>query len=145
MSGHPRSAMFQPENCINYRLRRAARTTAKAFDDALRPAGIRNTQFTVIAALHDKLEISIGGLSTLLAIDGTTMTRNLDLLAAKGLVEDVPAEDARMRRSRLTPLGLRTYEQALPLWQAAQARFLGTLQEERWPGMLDDLGAIENA
>ena len=138
-------ALKRPENCINYRLRRAARATAKIYDDALRPLKIRNTQFTLLATIHDRGEISIGELADLLAIDATTLTRNLDLMARKGFVATAPTADARMRRSTLTAQGQDVYRRALPHWQVAQERVAATLQEHGFTMLFDDLSRIEAA
>ena len=43
---------LNPADCVSYRLRRAARMAAKSFDAALKPVGLRNTQFTLLAALE---------------------------------------------------------------------------------------------
>ena len=135
----------QPVDCVNYRLRRAARTAARFYDDALRPSGLRNTQFSLLGALDVLGETSIGDLSEELAIDGTTLTRNLEILVRRGLVENIAAEDARVRNVRLTGLGKETYDQAVPLWREAQQHVLEALEPKRWTGMRAQLRQIEAA
>lgn len=142
----PASADFlEPVECISYRLRRAARTAAKFYDNALRPSGLRNTQFTLLVSLDDLGETSIGDLSEKLAIDGTTLTRNLEVLVRRGLVENIEADDARIRKVRLTGLGKETYEAAAPLWREAQNHVLGVVEPECWKGMRTQLRQIETA
>lgn len=136
---------LNPGDCISYRLRRAARIAAKRFDDALRPAGLRNTQFTLLAALQDLGATSIGALASELATDSTTLTRNLDVLLRRGLVEDIPMEDGRIRAVRLTAEGQAVFEKALPLWRGMQAELLEVLAGERWPQMMSELADIEKA
>lgn len=140
-----RTGNLTPGDCISYRLRRAARIAAKRFDDALRPVGLRNTQFTLLAALQDLGATSIGALSGELATDSTTLTRNLDVLSRRGLVEDIPMEDGRVRAVRLTAEGQRVFEKALPLWRAMQAELLDVLAGDRWPEMMSELAEIEKA
>ena len=135
----------QPVGCVSYRLRRAARKAARFYDDALRPSGLRNTQFTLLASLNRLGETSIGDLSEELAIDGTTLTRNLEILVRRGLVENIAAEDARVRNVRLTGLGKETYEEAVPLWREAQQHLLEALEPKRWTGMRAQLRKIEGA
>ena len=142
---NPEDDLFNPENCINYRLRRVARMTAKTFDEALKPAGIRNTQFTLLAALNQHGGASIGALSDMLAIDATTLTRNLDLLARRNLVDDVATGDGRVRSVRLTRLGVSAYNRALPLWRETQKSLLKSLKSNRWPVVQGDLKEIEKA
>ena len=135
----------QPADCVSYRLRRAARKAARFYDTALRPSGLRNTQFSLLGALDVLGETSIGDLSEELAIDGTTLTRNLEILVRRGLVENIAAEDARVRNLRLTGLGKETYDEAVPLWREAQQHVLEVLEPTRWTGMRAQLRQIEAA
>ena len=135
----------QPVDCVSYRLRRAARKAARFYDTALRPSGLRNTQFSLLGALDVLGETSIGDLSEEFAIDATTLTRNLEILVRRGLVENIAAEDARVRNVRLTNLGKETYDQAVPLWREAQRHVLEALEPKRWTGLRAQLRQIEAA
>ena len=126
---------LEPVECVCYRLRRAARVAAKSYDNALKPSGLRNTQFTLLDSLNRLGETSIGDLADVLAIDGTTLTRNLEILVRRGLVENIVADDARVRYVRITKLGKQTYKEALPLWRKAQRQALDALEPKRWTGM----------
>lgn len=130
-------------DCVSFRLRRAARMVAKRYDDALRPVGLRNTQFSVLGALAYLGETGIGELAVQMATDGTTLTRNLDVLVRRGLIENVPAEDGRVRRVRLTPVGRETLEEALPLWRTAQNETLKSVGSETWQETRQVLAEIE--
>jgi DNA-binding MarR family transcriptional regulator len=137
-----------PVDCVSYRLRRAARIAAKTYDHALRPSGLRTTQFTLLASLDRLGDTSIGDLSDALAVDGTTLNRNLEVLVRRGLVEDIAVADdydGRVRKVRLSTLGETAYAAALPLWRAAQHRVVGALEPEHWAGMKDQLLRIEEA
>ncbi len=136
---------LEPANCVNYALRRAARKAAKLYDHALKPSGLRNTQFAMLGALNRLGEPSIGDLSEDLAIDGTTLTRNLEILVRDRLVENLLADDARVRNVRLTKLGKKTFENAIPLWRTAQRQVLKSLEPDRWLGMREQLSEIEGA
>ena len=137
--------ILQPGDCVSYRLRRAARTAARFYDMALKPCGLRNTQFTLLASLRRFKEANIGDLSEALAIDGTTLTRNLNLLVKKGLVENFGMDDGRVRNLRLSELGNAMFEEALPLWQEAQHQVLVALEPEPWYVLRAQLGKIEVA
>lgn len=141
------SPALQPTNCVSYRLRRAARVAGKAYDAALRPVGLRNTQFTMLASLDRFGPSSIGDLAERLATDATTLTRNLDVLVRRGLVEDIvaAAEDARVRTVGLTAPGEKIYREALPLWRQAQKHILGAVGSDRWTAMRGQLVKIEAA
>jgi hypothetical protein len=64
-----------PCACAN--LRRAARLVTQLYDDALRPSGLRATQFTLLQALTLAPGISQKELAGLLGIDSFTLTRTL--------------------------------------------------------------------
>lgn len=132
-------------DCVSYRLRRAARKAAKLYDGALKPSGLRNTQFTLLGALGVLGEPSIGELSEELATDGTTLTRNLAVLVRRGLIDNIEADDGRVRKVRLTGAGKQAFAEALPLWRRAQRRVLDALGPERRDGMRSDLETIEAA
>ena len=136
---------LQPIDCVSYRLRRAARVAARAYDDALKPSGLRNTQFTLLGALDWLGETNIGDLSEELAIDGTTLTRNLEVLVRRGLVENIANDDARVRNVRLTGAGKRAYDKAVPLWSKAQRNVVDALGKDHWRDMAQQLRTIEQA
>lgn len=136
---------YEAGDCVSYRLRRAARTAAKLYDRALKPVGLRNTQFTLLASLRFNGEISIGDMSDELAIDATTLNRNLKILIRRGLVENIEAEDGRVRNVRLTAVGKAAFAEALPLWRQAQKQALGGLGSADWDEMREDLRGIEAA
>ncbi|MDH3474180.1 MAG: MarR family transcriptional regulator, partial [Rhodospirillales bacterium] len=65
-------------------LRRTARRLTQAYDQALRPSGLRLTQFSVLANLTRSGGLSITDLAELLAMERTTLTRNLRPLERAG-------------------------------------------------------------
>lgn len=138
-------ASFEFGDCVSYRLRRAARKAGSFYDGALRPVGLRNTQFTLLSALDYLGEISIGDLSVELATDATTLNRNLAVLIRRGLVEDRKTEDGRIRNVQLTQEGRGLLKEALPIWRAAQRRILETVEPGDWAEMCMNLREIEAA
>lgn len=139
------TSTLEPTECFSYRLRRAARLAAKYYDGALKPVGLRNTQFTLLGALDLLGETSIGDLSQELATDATTLNRNLEVLVRQGLIENILSDDARVRKVRLSEAGRRKFAQALPHWQSAQSHLLSSVDAKRWMQMRLELRAIEEA
>src|SRR3989442_6511478 len=88
--------------CMCASLRRASRALTQLYDDALRPLGLRATQFTVLQALSLAGRISQGELGQLLVMDSTTLTRTLRILNAQGWIENRPGKDRRERWLRLS-------------------------------------------
>jgi DNA-binding MarR family transcriptional regulator len=118
--------------CMCANLRRAARALTQRYDEALRPTGLRATQFTVLQALSLTREVSQRRLGEILAMDSTTLTRTLDILIRHGWVAKRPGKDRRERRLLLAKPGEIRFESALPYWQKVQATVRAQLGNERW-------------
>ena len=127
--------------CACANLRKAARVVTQAYDAALRPTGLKATQFTMLATLSKRGDLPLTRLADALVMDRTTLTRNLKPLARMGLVRIDHEEDQRVRRISLTDAGKDVLADALPLWRKAQSRTVKSLGRERWSGFLDDLTA----
>ena len=110
------------DTCLCLHLQRAARAVARRFDAALRPVGLTSGQFSLLMSLNRPEPASIGSVSTLLAMDRTTLTANLKPLERRGLVT-VAADDAdkRTRRLSLTPAGRALLSTAVPVWRRTHA------------------------
>lgn len=110
------------DNCLCLHVQRAARAVARRYDEALRPLDLTNGQFSLLMSLNRPEPPTIGSVSTLLAMDRTTLTAKLKPLERRGLVEVMSdPKDRRSRRMRLTPAGLALLAEALPVWKQAQA------------------------
>lgn len=118
--------------CAALRARMASRKISRAFDEALRPLDLKVTQFTLLSAIRRGAPESISGLAEALAMERTTLTRNLRILERRGLIEIGPEGRRRARALRLTEKGEALLERALPLWRRAQDRVVARLGERRW-------------
>ena len=107
--------------CICGTLRRAARSATSVYDRALRPTGLRVTQFAVLRILERAGPLPVTRLAAEASLERTTMARNLDPLERRGLVRITADEDdARSRLAELTEEGRTALAEALPHWQEAQ-------------------------
>src|ERR1700678_3200664 len=88
--------------CLCLHVQRAARALARCFDDALRPVGLTNGQFSLLMSLNRPEPPCMGPGASLLAVDRITLTAALKPLERRGLVK--VTSDARDRRSRLMVL-----------------------------------------
>ena len=110
------------DHCLCMHVRRAARALARRYDEALRPAGLTNGQFSLLMSLNRPAPPSMGDIATLLAMDRTTLTANLKPLERRGLVSvAVDFVDKRSRRLSLTQAGRKVLAAAMPIWHRAQA------------------------
>lgn len=122
--------------CLCANFRRSARALTQLYDEAMRPAGLRGTQFTMLQALSLTGEITQGDLGEILAMDSTTLTRTLEILGRRGWVAKRQGKDRRERWLRLTPAGQTQFNAALPAWQKVQERLRRQLGHERWQAFL---------
>ncbi len=125
--------------CTCANLRKAARAVTQVYDKALRPSGLKVTQFTLLATLSNRGDLPLSRLAEALVMDRTTLTRNLKPLVGKGLVRIDQDADLRVRLISLTESGENCLGEALPHWRQAQSRLVEELGHERWSGFLDDL------
>ena len=71
-------------------------------------------------------------LAELMAMDRTTLTRNLRPLEKEALAAVTPGADRRTRSVALTAAGRSRLEQALPAWRQAQAYMAEQLGAAQW-------------
>ena len=108
--------------CTCTTLRRLARTATLAYDEILRPTGLRVTQLSVLRTLRGEGPLSVTRLANEAGLDRSTMGRNLDPLERMGFVViEVGENDHRERVAKLTAEGEEAVDAALPYWNAAQA------------------------
>jgi len=118
--------------CLCAMFRRTARVMTQLYDDAVRPVGIRGTQFTILQALTLTGEISQGGLGEILGLDSTTLTRTLAVMRRRGWVSRREGRDGRQRLFLLAKAGRKQFERALPHWQGVQERLREQTGAELW-------------
>ncbi len=110
------------DTCLCLHTQRAARALARRFDEALRPLGLTNGQFSLMMSLNRPDPPAMGAVASLLAMDRTTLTAALKPLERRGLVE-VTADpaDRRSRLLTLTPAGMALLSRAVPVWESTHA------------------------
>jgi DNA-binding MarR family transcriptional regulator len=128
--------------CMCASFRRASRALTQLYDEALRPVGLRATQFTILQALSLAGEVSQGGLAQILAMDSTTLTRTLRIMGREGWIRERRGEDRRERLLRLANAGRHQFHRALPSWEKAQARLGRQLGDKRWHALMKQTNEV---
>lgn len=123
------------EGCVCYALRRAARAATQAFDDRMRPSGLRVTQLSLLAAISNFGPITMRHLAERLGMDRTTLNRNLAPLLRDGLIAMTPGADRRQRMIAITGTGHARALAAIPLWRRAQDDIVGRVGTDQWRAM----------
>src|SRR5580692_2059526 len=110
------------DHCLCLHVQRAARVLARRFDDALRPLGLTQGQFSLLMSLNRPDPPSMKDVAALLAMDRTTLTANLKPLERRALVKvKVDKADKRGRRLHLTAAGRALLAAAAPVWTRTHA------------------------
>lgn len=122
--------------CMCASFRRASRALTHLYDEALRPAGLRATQFTILQVLSRVGEVSQGQLGQILVMDSTTLTRTLRIMARQKWIAERRGEDRRERWLRLDKAGRDQFRRALPAWEKAQAQLRHEVGDQRWHDLL---------
>jgi len=130
------------ESCVCHKVRMAARAVTRAYDAALRPVGLRATQFAVLVAVATEGALSITALAQAMGMDRSTLTRNLRPLAKDGLLAVGHEGWHRSRTVAITEQGHARVREALPLWARAQARLQRQLGEPQWTSVHQSLEAL---
>src|SRR6516165_11727629 len=111
----------QTRSCLNLHLRRVSRQLSRHYDDALRPVGLRITQFTILAVLAQTGPISVTDLAQWLGMERSALARGLKPVARKRFVTVSQGHDKRTRLAEITRAGRRKLDDALPGWNRAQS------------------------
>ena len=118
------------DHCLCMHVRRASRALARRYDEALRPAGLTNGQFSLMMSLNRPAPPAMGDVAALLAMDRATLTASLKPLERRGLVAvAVDNTDRRSRRLSLTEAGRKVLAVAVPIWKRAQAENESLVQD----------------
>ena len=118
--------------CLCANFRRTSRALTQLYESAIRPLGLRATQFTILQALDLAGEGSQSQLGEMLAMDSTSLTRTLAIMRRHAWIAERPGKDRRERLLRLSPAGQRKLKSALPTWEEVQSRLRHRLGESAW-------------
>lgn len=127
--------------CICHQTRMTAHAVTRAYNKVLAKHGMEVTQFNILAMLAYDETPSVTALADALALDRTTMTRNLKRLAAMGFVA-VSAGSGRAMRPALTLAGRERLAAAVPTWEREHSRLEAAVGPALWRETRDGLRAI---
>ncbi|BBU32083.1 transcriptional regulator (plasmid) [Burkholderia sp. THE68] len=109
-------------DCYCTQFRRSANQLTAIYDEALRPVGLKITQFSLLRAIERLGAATYNEIAAEAALDKTTISRNLKVLINAGWVSVSvpPEEDARYRSAQLSKEGVKKLRSAEPYWRVAQ-------------------------
>ena len=122
--------------CVCGALRTVTRAVTQYYDDAMRPVGLRITQYGLLVRIGQLQPVSAAALVDALHADQTTLARALKVLEKEGLIHRASAatgaKDQRVKAVALTALGRRRVAEARKLWRRAQQHMVGLIGDARW-------------
>ncbi|HYF19196.1 MAG TPA: MarR family winged helix-turn-helix transcriptional regulator [Ramlibacter sp.] len=142
-------AAVKPQGCTNLKLRQLLRRVAQHFDAEVGKAGLKGTQYSLLAYVCKLGPIRSVDLAREMKITPSTLSRNLQPLLAAGLLALEPGDDARSRHVVATEAGRDKRAEAQRRWRVAQEglnRRLGARRVVALHALLDECtGLLEPA
>ncbi|MBC8058014.1 MAG: winged helix-turn-helix transcriptional regulator [Rhizobiales bacterium] len=120
-----------PRGCSSLKLRQLSRRVSQHFDRIVASTGLKTTQYSLLSNIARLEPIRPGDLADQMAMDASTLTRNLQPLVAQGWVEIGPGDDGRSRIVTVTEAGRTKRAEAQREWKRAQIAFNARLGDER--------------
>ena len=131
-------------DCYCTQFRRSANALTGVYDAALRPVGLKITQFSLLRALRRLGAATFTEVANEVALDKTTISRNLAILVREGWVTAKQGADARNKLAELSSSGGDLLDRAEPYWAIAQKQIEQELARYlRGPAKTDLLDALE--
>ncbi len=131
------------EQCICLHTRMAARAVTRAYDAALAPLALEATQFTLLAAIAANPTGSVTEMADRLALERTSLSRNLTVLSKRGLIRAGSAK-GRSVTYAVTESGQSLLAAALPLWRKVQLGMEERIGEQSWVEMRQTLRQLRH-
>ena len=139
--------MQQPSTapCICFRVRRASRALTRLYDDALAPAGLTVTQFSILRNSERLDGPTLSQLAEHTGHERSALWRTVQPLLREGLLTMEAGQDERTRRLRVTEAGREGMEKGAPHWEACQAKVksrLGEADQRRLVALLKEIESL---
>ena len=116
--------------CACTRVRRAARVLTSLYDEALAATGLNIAQFALLRAVGRLGTPNLSELAEEMALDRSTLGRNVLVLKRMRLLDVAEGDDLRARRVTTTTRAQRVVDSCLPMWDQAQRKVEARLGKE---------------
>jgi DNA-binding MarR family transcriptional regulator len=124
----------------------ASRVVTRHYDRALAPVGLSTSSYSILSRTEREGPLPLGELAARLAMDRTTLSREIAPLIGLGLLVAPPDEhDRRKRIVGLTDAGSARVAAARPLWARAQEELAGRFGAGRTEELMTELHALVGA
>ena len=117
--------------CLGFTARLLSRVISGVYDDALAGVGLKVSQFSLLNAIAKGEDPRPAELAKSLAMDESTLSRNVARMCARGWLRLQPGNhDRRSHQITVTEKGMALLGRGYPAWQRAQRGIIERLGPE---------------
>jgi DNA-binding MarR family transcriptional regulator len=131
--------------CACTRVRRGARVLTSLYDEALATTGLSIAQFSLLRAVGRLEAPNLSEVAEEMALDRSTLGRNVVVLQRMKLLDVAEADDLRARRITMTARAQRLVNACLPMWEETQRKVEARLGRGGLATLFDLLERLEAA
>lgn len=131
-------------DCYGIALCRAENALTSFYDERLKQVGITVKQFCLLENLKILQEASTGELAERVNLERSTLTRNIQILTAKGWIYDRAESGKRAHKYALTAEGLTILNKASEIWDVVQNDVEEIIGKDDVKNFMDILYRIQN-
>ncbi len=135
------------DHCLGARIGRLHRVVARHYDQAMRPLAMSLPQLEILGVLTVRGPTRPSAIAGSVAVERSTISRNLTLLEEKGWIDADRSPTGRTKTVSITPAGTKTLGTAAAAWTDVQNRLtelLGTDALETLDLWLNGVASLEN-
>ena len=120
-----------PRGCTSFKLRQLSRRVSQHYDRVVASCGLKTTQYSLLSHIGRLGPVRPSDLAAAMAMDASTLTRNLQPLLGHGWAAIGPGSDGRSRLVTLTAKGRAKRGEAQRAWKRAQLALNAQLGSDR--------------
>lgn len=113
--------------CVAVRIRLLNRLITNIYDSALKDLGIKLSQLNILIVIYLAGEVGYDDISKRLIMEKSTVSRNIDRMMKKDLLEVFYASGSNKKMLRVSAYGEELLEKVYERWQSAQDKAVGML------------------
>jgi DNA-binding MarR family transcriptional regulator len=127
----PTDDLMVSRGCTSFKLRQLTRRVSQHYDRVVGECGLKTTQYSLLSQIERLGPVRPSDLAAAMAMDASTLTRNLQPLIEHGWAKVGPGADGRSRLVVLTSRGSAKRAEAQRAWKRAQLALNGRLGSDR--------------
>ena len=118
---------IDPRNCFNGKIRKLSRMITHIYEKDFQNFGLRSSQVSILMMIGKMVSVNQKEVADFLFIDQSTMSRDLNKLIDKELIQIKKGEDARHSLLELSKSGYKLLDEIVPVWKNVHQKIEKTL------------------